>query len=169
VAPAPQPLTPFHAARRSTFATVCASHRPPRAVGIPPAFKAAAISRNDFAPAACASRMAGVTVVANVSALACERALTAARASARRGFPRRAPRALAACNAALVRSLMILRSRSARAAHRCRVKVSASAPSSATMKGLSSRVPFHRQSRRTAALGGNLPFVLRNWPNRCCA
>jgi hypothetical protein len=41
---------------------------------------------------------------------------------------------LAARRAALVRSLMIFRSRSASAAHRCKVKLSASAPSSATMK-----------------------------------
>lgn len=64
-----------HPMRPRTFATVWASQRPPRAVAIPRAFKAAAISRNDFAPALCASRMAGASVTANTSALACERHL----------------------------------------------------------------------------------------------
>ena len=70
--------------------------------------------------------MALTIEAANLSAPSFERALTAARASARRGLPRRVPRALAACKAAFVRSLMSLRSRSASAAHRCRVKLLAS-------------------------------------------
>jgi len=51
----------------------------------------------------------------------CAVALTVARASARRGLPRACPRALAAARVAFVRSLMILRSRSARVAKRCSV------------------------------------------------
>ena len=57
--------------------------------------------------------MTGATVAANVSAPAVRIALTLARASARRGLPSVCPRALAAARAAFVRSLMILRSRSA--------------------------------------------------------
>jgi hypothetical protein len=48
-----------HPIRRSTFATVVASHFPPLAVPMPRPFSAAAICRSVFAPAACASRMAG--------------------------------------------------------------------------------------------------------------
>jgi hypothetical protein len=44
--------------------TVAASDLPPRAVAIPRAFKAAAISPKELAPAACASRMAGMTALA---------------------------------------------------------------------------------------------------------
>ena len=47
--------------RRSTFATACGAHLPPRAVP-------AAICRSVFAPAAWASRMAGATLSANASA-----------------------------------------------------------------------------------------------------
>jgi len=62
------------------FATVAASHFPPRAVATPRPFKAAAICLSDFAPAALASAMTGATVAANVSAPAMRVALTVARA-----------------------------------------------------------------------------------------
>ena len=77
-----------------------------------------AISRKVFTPASCTKCMAGATAMVNLSAVAFERAFTASRASARREFPSRMPRALAAHKAALVRSLMILCSRSASAAQR---------------------------------------------------
>jgi len=48
--------------RRSTFATVVASHFPPRAVAIPRPSRAAAISRSVLAPAPWASRIAGATL-----------------------------------------------------------------------------------------------------------
>ena len=56
-------------------------------------------------------RIAAAAAAANISAVAFERAYPAARASASRGFPRREPRALTGSRAALMRSLMILRSR----------------------------------------------------------
>ena len=52
----------------STFATVCGTHFPPRAVPMPRPFSAAAICRSVFAPAAWASRMAGATLSAKASA-----------------------------------------------------------------------------------------------------
>src|SRR6476659_6179372 len=58
-------------ARSRMFATDLACHCPPRAVGTPRAFSAAAISRNDVAPAFCASRMIGSTLAANRIGLRC--------------------------------------------------------------------------------------------------
>ncbi len=50
--------------RLSTFATVSASHLPPRAVAMPRPLRAAATCLSDFAPTAWASRMAGMTMSA---------------------------------------------------------------------------------------------------------
>ena len=57
----------FPYARSRMFATDFACHCPPRAVGTPRAFSAAAISLRDVAPAFCASRMMGRTLAATVS------------------------------------------------------------------------------------------------------
>jgi hypothetical protein len=75
--------------RRSTFATACGAHLPPRAVPMPRPFSAAAICRSVFAPAAWASRMAGATLPAKASAPAVWFALAIARASASLGLARR--------------------------------------------------------------------------------
>ena len=53
------PSPRWAAIRFRTFATVAASHLPPRAVTMPRPFKAAAICVSDFARAACASAMTG--------------------------------------------------------------------------------------------------------------
>jgi hypothetical protein len=54
--------------RRSTFATACGAHFPPRVVPMPRPLSAAAICRSVFGPAAWASRMAGATLSAKASA-----------------------------------------------------------------------------------------------------
>src|SRR5262245_32587978 len=61
----------------STFDTVIAAQRPPRAVGTPRAFRASAMARSDLAPARCISLMTGSTLAACRSAFA-SIALTAA-------------------------------------------------------------------------------------------
>jgi hypothetical protein len=58
----------YQPTRRSTFATACGAHFPPRAVPMPRPLSAAAICRSVFAPAAFASRMAGATLSAKASA-----------------------------------------------------------------------------------------------------
>jgi transposase InsO family protein len=80
----PAPARP-HAARRKMFRTVAASHFPPRAVAMPRALRTEAIWRRDFAPAAWASRIPGLTVSAWASASALLAAWAIARTSDRRG------------------------------------------------------------------------------------
>jgi hypothetical protein len=53
--------------RASTLPTVWACQRPPRAVATPRAFSAAAMARNDLAPARCISRMSRRTFAAGLA------------------------------------------------------------------------------------------------------
>ncbi len=69
----------------SKFATVIASHFPPRAVAMPRALKAAAIRRSDFAPLA--SALAGATASACATAPTLWAELATAPASASLGLP----------------------------------------------------------------------------------
>jgi len=97
----PQAVTASTSMRRRTFETCFASQRP-RGVVTPRPFRAAAIARSVFAPAAWASRTKGATVSAKVSAPALWLAFATARAPSRRGLPRIWPRAFAAARAAFV-------------------------------------------------------------------
>src|SRR3954451_11098433 len=105
------------APRISTFLTLMACQRPPRAVATPRAFSASARSANVVTPVAWICRITGSTLAANWSAAVRTDAPPLACASARlMRLPRASPRAFFACSTALVRAEMIARSRSANAA-----------------------------------------------------
>jgi hypothetical protein len=79
-------------------------------VGTLRAFNFLAMALWLVAPAACSSRITGSTLSARCCAASCALARPIAAASDRLGLPRRTPRALAACSAAVVRSEIISRS-----------------------------------------------------------
>ena len=118
-------------ARSRMFATHFAYHWPPRAVGTPRAFSAAAMSLSVIAPAFCASRMMGKTLAANLSAEAVTvpppRFYGPRGALGYQGSPR-VP--LLPREPAGYECYISARSFSARAANRCRTNGSTSGPSS---------------------------------------
>src|SRR6516165_4766022 len=89
--PAQRSMAALSYARARMFATDCAYHWPPRAVAIPRALSALAISLSVRAPAFWASPMIGSTFAAKLSASAFTAAIAFLRATRRRGFPKVTP------------------------------------------------------------------------------
>src|SRR3954453_15469692 len=98
------------APRISTFLTLIACQRRPRAVATPRAFRASARSANVLTPVAWICRITGNTLAANWSAATrFEDAPLACATASVVWLPRGSPRAFFACSAALVRADMIAR------------------------------------------------------------
>src|SRR5262245_51781290 len=138
--------------RRKMSLTCTAVQSPPRAVRTPRAVRALATPRRPLTPLAWISLMMGRTLAANASAASLRALLDALRAAARRGPPSLTPRRLAAASAALVRSLMAVRSCSATAARMWTVSLLACGFMAALHRALT-------QAREEAA-------ALREWQAR---
>src|SRR5262249_41925788 len=108
--------------------------------------------------------LAANTLAANASAAAVEAAIAFPRASARRGLPRRLPRALAACSASLVRWEIISRSCCATAARMWIVSLlgGLSTATNATPLSMSAAMNARLRDRRSSLAMQSLALCRRH-------